>query len=194
MVNPKFNSTIILASGSPRRRDLLADAGIRFEIMAAMIDEQVFPAESPAQLVCRLATAKALSVASSNPEQLVLGADTIVYHQDTIIGKPIDMDHARRLLRRLSGQTHQVYTGVNLYRQHPAFVKCWHSITSVTFKALTNADIDFLLAVTNPLDKAGAYGIQDHEERFIAGYQGLRSNVMGLPIEEVEDCLCEIKF
>ncbi len=178
-------NSIVLASGSPRRIELLRNAGIDVIVRPAEINEVVLPEETPAELVTRLATEKAYAIAHHYPNQIVLGADTIVFFDSQIIGKPVDRREARNILRRLSGQTHSVYTGVCIVRLNDENDMTWISKTEVSFNPLSEHLIEELIQNTNPLDKAGGYAIQDHEDLLIAGYKGLRSNVIGLPVEEV---------
>ncbi len=182
---------IILASRSPRRMELLKDAGIPFDAIPADIPETAMPDEGPIEFVRRLAAAKADHVSAQRPNDIVLGADTIVYLDGRIIGKPKDIEDAKAILTQLSGNKHLVYTGVSLSRRNTEFKLTWHSATAVTFKTLSSADIRQCLSTGDPLDKAGAYAIQEHEGRLIAEYDGLRSNVIGLPIEEVLDKLIQ---
>ena len=176
---------IILASASVRRIELLRQSDIDFLAVSADIKEEIFPGEKPDDLVKRLAREKADQIATRYPNKIVLGADTIVYFDGQIIGKPDSIAHAREILRRLNGNTHVVYTGVCLLRSTPKDDICWVTRTSVTFHTLSSQIIEQLLSSGNPLDKAGGYAIQEHEELLISSYQGLRSNVIGLPIEEV---------
>ena len=176
---------IILASSSPRRKELLELANISFIVKPASIVEKIFPLERPEELVCRLAKEKAYNMSQRFPEKIVLGADTVVYLNGLIMGKPANIAHAKRMLQQLSDNTHHVFTGVCLTRRTPEKELTWYSVTAVKFRSLTSELIDFCVENGNPLDKAGAYAIQDHEDVLIQKYDGLRSNVMGLPVEEV---------
>lgn len=176
---------LVLASASPRRRQLLAEAGLEIVCVPADIDEQALPAEPPWAHVERLAREKAEAVAGRFPQQVVLGADTIVYLDGEILGKPRDLDDARRMLAKLGGRTHQVYSGVCLLRLEPRRREHWHAVTQVTFKPLDQEAVASYLRLAQPLDKAGAYGIQEYGEIIVAGCSGLFSNVVGLPVEEV---------
>lgn len=182
---------IILASGSPRRRQLLAAAGIEFDLCEVQIDESALPGECAEQLVCRLAALKAAAAARLFPGRLCLGADTLVVCDEEILGKPADMAQAEAMLLRLSGRSHSVFTGVSLQREWDLRL-IWQAETRVRFKALDLAGLRAYLALVNPLDKAGAYAIQEHGERLIEDIEGLRSNVVGLPIEQVQERLQEI--
>ena len=179
---------LILASGSPRRRQLLAAAGIRFFCQAADVDEASLPGETAAELVQRLAARKARQVAASRPGRLVLGADTVVVLDGVIYSKPADLAAARAMLLALSGRSHQVLTGVCLFRQldrRREVSRIWACTTSVTFRPLTPDDVEAYFRRVDPLDKAGAYGIQEHGDMIVARVDGLLSNVIGLPVEEL---------
>ena len=179
---------LILASGSPRRRQLLKAAGIRFSWQTADVDEASRPGESAAVWGPRLAASKARQVAAACPGRLVLGADTAVVLGGVIYGKPVDMADARAMLQALSGRSHQVLTGVCLVRQLPErgeVSRNWVCTTRVTFRTLTADDIEAYFRLVDPLDKAGAYGIQEHGDMIVAQVDGLLSNVIGLPVEEL---------
>ncbi len=175
---------IVLASASPRRSELLAAAGVSFEVVVSPAEE-VHDASMKPSVLCELnATLKALAVAAVRPEATVIGADTLVFIDDIPLGKPADMDEAREMLRRLSGRVHQVCTGVCVI--YPGGEKkVFHDLTAVTFRQLDDAAIDAYFAVANPLDKAGAYGIQESGELIVAGISGSYENVMGLPVAMV---------
>lgn len=175
---------LVLASGSPRRRELLAAAGVVFEVVISSAEEIHDPSMSPAILCEHNARLKAEAVATLRPDATVIGADTLVFIDDEPLGKPADLGEARRMLRRLSGRSHQVCTGVCiLYPCGKA--QCFHGLTEVTFLSLDDAAIDAYLAKVDPLDKAGAYGIQEFGEQIIAGIRGSFDNVMGLPVDQV---------
>jgi len=176
---------LILASASPRRLDLLRRAGIEAVVRPADVDETALPGEQPEAHVRRLAQAKAAAVATTEPDSVVLGADTVVVLGETIFGKPVDLAAARATLRQLSGRCHQVLTGVCLQRPAPTPPEVWVSRTEVHFRILTDAVIGAYFARVNPLDKAGAYGIQEHGDLLVDHIVGLESNVIGLPVEEV---------
>ncbi|MCF7853674.1 MAG: Maf family protein [Candidatus Pacebacteria bacterium] len=179
------NSRLILASASPRRAALLRDMGFSVKVVPADIDETPNPEESPRDMVRRLARLKAARVAPRFPRDIVLAADTIIVHNGVLMGKPSSIEDARTMLETLSGNVHEVLTGVCLRRDVPYSEECWVSSTSVTFLRLTPAIIDAYIKRVKVLDKAGAYAIQEHGEMLIADIQGLRSNVIGLPVEDV---------
>jgi len=176
--------SLILASASPRRKDLLAAAGVTFEIVESGIDETRFAVEEAATYALRMASEKALNVSCRRLEALVLGADTIVELHGEILLKPADPADARRMLRALSGNTHTVVTAF-------AIASAGHVLEStpitarVTFRDLSPAAIDAYIATGEPFDKAGSYGIQGLGAHFIASVAGARDTVMGLPVPEV---------
>ena len=184
---------MILASNSPRRRELLAEAGVRFEVHAYETDERRLDGEAAEHLVQRLSCLKACAAETHHPGRVILGADTVVVLDDRILGKPKSLDEAKRFLRDLSGRTHVVLTGVTLIdgRGH---ADTWLAASHVTFKTLTDNIIDEYVRLTNPLDKAGAYGIQSHGEMLVESVDGLLSNVIGLPVEEVVEQLKTIEW
>jgi len=174
---------LILASASPRRRELLAQASYTFTVEAADVDESVRPGESPAAYVCRLAEEKASAVFARQPNDLpllVLGADTTVVCDGEILAKPKDAADARRMLLRLSGRVHHVLTGVAVVTR--ASVTSAVETTQVTFSQIPDAELDLYCATAEPLDKAGAYGIQGYAARWVPRIDGDYFNVMGLPI------------
>ncbi|MCU1286162.1 MAG: maf protein [Acidobacteriales bacterium] len=173
----------VLASSSPRRRELLRNAGIDFEVQTADVPEVHIPGESPLDFATRLAIAKAEAVAQRRPEDFVLGADTIVIVEGEILGKPADADDAARMLRLLSGKCHEVTTAVCLISPNPATGRNTASETTrVHMAALTDADIAAYIATKEPMDKAGAYGIQGIASRWINRIEGDYFNVVGLPV------------
>ena len=172
---------LVLASASPRRAELLAAAGIAFDVDTADVDETPRAGEAPDVYVRRLALAKARAVAGRHPACLVLGADTTVVVDGTILGKPVDAADARAMLRRLSGRAHQVLTGVALVRDGRT-VEVDVAVTDVWFAPMTDADVDAYVANGEPMDKAGAYGIQGRASRFVTRIDGSYSNVVGLPV------------
>jgi septum formation protein len=177
-------STLILASGSPRRRDLLSANGIRFAIHESKIDEIRREEEDASVFALRMANEKALSVAARYPGELILAADTIVELEGEVLGKPVDRADARRILRKLSNRTHRVVTAYAVAR-NSAIIESEPIISRVTFRALADDEIERYLTTGEPFDKAGAYGIQGMGADFIAAVEGDRTNVMGLPVTEV---------
>lgn len=175
---------LVLASASPRRVDLLRAAGFEFEIVLPQVEEAHDPALTPEQLTVENARRKALAVSRIRPEALVLGADTLVYVDGDPLAKPADMEEALHMVRRLSGRTHEVCTGVVLASKG-AVVKELHVITHVTFKPLTDELIRDYHTQVNPLDKAGAYGIQACTDMLLERMTGSFTNVVGLPVDEV---------
>lgn len=180
---------IILASRSPRRSELLAAAGISFEVLAADIDETPHPNEAPAAYVERLAIEKARAVFALRPESRVLGADTTVTIDGQILGKPEDEADAMRMLRLLNGRPHEVHTGVALVSR--SGVRSAVDTTRVWFATMTDEDISWYVATGEPLDRAGAYAIQGFASRFIPRIDGSYSNVVGLPVALVSSILNE---
>jgi nucleoside triphosphate pyrophosphatase len=172
---------LVLASGSPRRRELLRIARIAFTVRPADVDEQPLADEEPDAYVLRLAAAKARSV--WRPGELTLGADTVVTVDGLLLGKPLDAADAGRMLRLLSGRTHQVLTGVCLY--DGASARTAVETTAVEFLEMSDAEIDAYVASGEPFDKAGAYGIQGEASKFVARVEGCYFNVVGLPLARV---------
>ena len=171
---------LVLASASPRRRELLTQAGLDFEVHAAHIDESRHAHEPAADYVQRLALEKAQAVLSLFPSATVLGADTTVVLDNEIMNKPADVADAERMLRALSGRTHQVHTGIAVVT---ASTQRTHlETTDVTFSEIGEEDLAQYVASRDPLDKAGAYGIQGFAARWIPRIEGDYFNVVGLPI------------
>ena len=173
---------IILASGSPRRKQLLAQMGLEtFRVISSDADETVEPGLSPARIVEILSARKAEAVADhTKPGGLVIAADTIVALDGAVLGKPNDGLEAFRMLSALSGRRHQVYTGVTLLRDGERRTE--HEVTTVTFRELTQDDITRYIATGEPMDKAGAYGIQGYGALLVERIEGDYFNVMGLPV------------
>jgi septum formation protein len=183
---------LVLASASPRRQELLRNAGISFTVRPADIDETPMLAESPQVCAERLAREKAVAVSQSRPEDYVLGADTIVVVDDTILGKPRDADDAARMLRLLSGRMHAVITGVCVVGPVASKVKTASETTLVTFCELCDDEIRDYIATGEPMDKAGAYAIQGIASRWIPRIEGDYGNVVGLPVALVYAMLQEL--
>ncbi|WP_300668101.1 nucleoside triphosphate pyrophosphatase [Desulfoluna sp.] len=180
---------LILASQSPRRKDLLEEAGVLIDIIPSHADEILPQGVKPAGCAMALACIKARDVAKTHPEQWVLGADTLVVVDDMILGKPESNDDARRMLRALSGRAHQVCTGFCLIHTSLGREICEVVTTDVTFKELSEAEISWYIATGEPFDKAGAYGIQGKGASLVKAITGSYTNVVGLPICEVVEHL-----
>lgn len=177
---------LILASASPRRAELLRQLEVEFEVLPAAAAEAAHEHLSPLE-ICQLnAHRKARAVAKKIPDALVLGADTLVFLDNEILGKPANLAEAERMLARLQGCTHQVVTGVSLIYLRGHRERLFAASTDVTFHPLAPAQIRDYLAKVNPLDKAGAYAIQEHGETIVAKVSGSYSNVVGLPLERLE--------
>ena len=187
---------MILASQSPRRRQLLSQAGFTFNVIPANIDERQHKNETPSSLVRRLAQEKAHYILENTKvaaHETILAADTIVSYHDECLGKPIDKKDARRMLKMLSGNLHQVSTGWCILEtgyDKKKNIICLHehtdcTVTKVIFKPLSNQTIEKYLETNEPYDKAGAYGIQGYGGNFVDHIAGSYSNVVGLPIEEI---------
>ena len=182
-------SPLILASASPRRKQLLGELGLKFDIVVAQVTEHEDPNTDPRVMVTHNAALKADWVAARHPDAWVLGADTTVFIDHIVLNKPADLAAARAMLKRLAGRTHVVFTGVAL-RHIGRGLRIDEGVTSeVTFKAFDDAVIDEYFRVVNPLDKAGAYGIQEGRELIIEGWRGSFSNIMGLPMEATKQIL-----
>lgn len=178
----------ILASASPRRADLLRSAGLNFEVIPAQVDESALPGEAPADLVVRLSRLKAAAIFDAYPEALVLGADTVVVSKGMLLGKPADAEEANKMLNALSGETHQVLTGFSIFRPDRP---CHQQLcsTHVTFRRLADEEVQVYVDSGEPLDKAGAYGIQGNAAAFVKSIDGSYTNVVGLPLAEVVEAL-----
>ena len=175
-----MNQKLILASASPRRKELLTQAGYRFEIIPATCEETVPAGLTPKDVVEGLAYQKALDVFAMHPDSTVIGADTVVCFDGEILGKPHDEVDAARMLKLLSGQTHEVRTGFALLGKGVEFVSS--EAAMVTFFHLSDAQIQNYIATGEPMDKAGAYGAQGKAALFVRGIDGDFFNVMGLPL------------
>jgi septum formation protein len=180
---------LVLASASPRRRELLAQASYKFRVVPANIPEERRPYEDPTAFVTRLAQEKAQSVFDQlnrdafGDQLLVLGADTIVVTNEEILGKPQDAEDAARMLRLLSGRTHQVITGICLISKQKTEVAA--ETTAVTMREISEMEVFAYIATGEPMDKAGAYAIQGYAARWIPHIEGCYFNVVGLPLARV---------
>ena len=181
---------VILASNSPRRKELLAGIDVKFEVRVIQDIDESYPSDLPTKNIAEYISRKKAAVYQQQmaPDELIITADTIVVLGDEVMGKPHDEADARRMLRELSGQTHQVITGVTLttiQKQISFSVE-----TDVTFKALSDSEIDYYVSHYKPFDKAGAYGIQEWIGHIgVTGLQGSYFNVMGLPVQRIYEAL-----
>lgn len=183
-----LNRLLILASASPRRQDLLREAGIAFAVHPAHIAEDQLAGESPLEYACRLAREKAQTVAHEFPDHYILGADTIVTVGNHVLGKPRDAEDAGRMLRRLSNREHEVTTAVSLV-QPSGSVDSRYCTTRVRFREIGDEEIRDYVASGEPMDKAGAYAIQGGARRWTVAVDGEYSNVVGLPLSVVTEML-----
>ncbi|MGB0775418.1 MAG: Maf family protein [Akkermansiaceae bacterium] len=180
-------SKIILASGSPRRQEMLLAEGLEFDVIPSPAEE-LHDATMPLHLLCEAnAKLKAAAVAAQHPDAIVIGADTLVYIDGTPLGKPKSEAEAVQMLEKLSGRTHQVCTGVCIASEGGCH--CFHEITEVVFKDLTNQIIQSYMSQVHVMDKAGSYAVQDHGEMIISAVNGDYNNVVGLPVEKVMQAL-----
>ena len=182
-------SRLILASASPRRRELLGSLGIPFEVVTAEVTEHEESTTDPRVMVAHNAALKADWVAARHPDALVLGADTTVFVDGHALNKPRDAAEARVMLRRLSGRAHTVHTGLALRRLRDGLAIADGESSEVRFKVLDEAVIEAYLARVHTLDKAGGYAIQEHPDLIIAGYTGSLSNIIGLPVNLTKQLL-----
>jgi septum formation protein len=188
-VSAGLQPRLILASASPRRRELLAQLGIVFEIAIAQVSEHEEASTDPRVMVAHNAALKADWVAAREPDAFVLGADTTVAIDDFALNKPRDLVEARAMLRQLSGRTHRVFTGLALRRGRDGLRIDETVMSEVTFKPLDEATITAYLEKVNTLDKAGGYAIQEHGDLIITGQTGSFSNIIGLPLESTKQIL-----
>ena len=172
----------ILASTSPRRAALLRMVGIEHEVVPPRVDEMTDVPSEPGPHVKTLAERKAISVYAQAPDATVLGADTIVFHRGEILGKPKDFEHACRLVGRLAGSEHEVFTGIALAGPEGQSIESAYEVTRVRFRALDRKHIEVYVGTGEPMDKAGAYGIQGYGATLVESVHGCYFNVMGLPL------------
>lgn len=180
---------IILASASPRRKEILENANVKFKIMASSIEELILDGESPCQMVMRLAFEKGMDIASRQKSDLIISADTIVVLDNTVLGKPKDEIEAKKMITGLSGRTHQVITGISLINLDSNKKIIDYVISNVKFKKLSEEDINDYIRTKESLDKAGAYGIQGYGALLVEEIQGDYFNIVGLPISRLSDLL-----
>jgi septum formation protein len=185
MKNEMEKPRLILASQSPRRKQLLEQAGLSFTIIPSAVDEDRIDITAPEKLVKTLAEAKAKDVAGGYPESWVLGADTIVLIDGEILGKPVSTENARQMIRQLNGQTHEVFTGYAIYCDTHKTCISGVEKTEVTFKNLSQQEIEWYIKTEEPFDKAGAYAIQGLGSFLVKRICGSYTNVVGLPVCEV---------
>jgi septum formation protein len=186
---PKNRGTIVLASASPRRSELMSLTGIPFTAVAADICEAVLPGEVPADHVMRLSREKADAVAAGNEGRFFIGADTVVILDGAILGKPADETDAARMLKLLSGRDHEVITGFTVFDKITGIHISRSVSTEVTFKVLQEFEIITYIATGCPMDKAGAYAIQGGAVHFVRSINGSYTNVIGLPMTELYEVL-----
>ncbi|HEX9079700.1 MAG TPA: Maf family nucleotide pyrophosphatase [Desulfuromonadaceae bacterium] len=185
--------TIVLASASPRRSELMELAGIPFSVTPAHINEEVLPGELPAEHVMRLSREKAQAVAARTGGRLFIGADTVVVLDGRIMGKPADEREAHEMLSALSGRTHEVITGFTLFDRESGVCLSRSVRTEVTFRVLGEQEIRSYIASGCPMDKAGAYAIQGRAVHFVSSICGSYTNVIGLPMAELYELLQTIQ-
>ena len=172
----------VLASSSPRRRELLASIGLPFEVIPSAVPEERQPDETPEEYVARLSRQKAAAVAEGNRDRWIIAADTTVVIGDEVLEKPRDANDAKRMLATIAGKTHVVYTGVTLKCLARGYVETHVATTEVRMLALTPHDIEWYVATGEPMDKAGAYAAQGVGGMFIDSIHGSYTNVVGLPL------------
>ncbi len=182
-------NTIILASKSPRRKELMGLIPIAFEVQTKEVEEHIDPSLSAKGNVCSLAKQKAEAVAQENEEATVIGCDTVVVFEGEILGKPQDAQDACRMLKKLSGKTHFVYTGVSLMNKSKGIEETFAISSKVMMKAISEEEIKWYVSTGEPLDKAGAYGIQGQAAMFIEKIEGDYFNIVGLPIQALYERL-----
>ena len=183
------HGSIVLASASPRRTELMALAGIEFSVIPADICEEALPEEAPADHVLRLSREKADAIATTNDGRFFIGADTIVVLDGAILGKPVDAADAKRMLTGLSGRNHEVITGFTVFDKISGIHISRTVCTEVTFKKLEDREIAAYISTGCPMDKAGAYAIQGGAVHFVRSINGSYTNVIGLPMTELYEVL-----
>jgi septum formation protein len=185
-------SDLILASASPRRKELLSQLAVPFRIRVAEVVEHEERDSDPRRLVAHNAALKADWVAACEPGAWVLGADTTVFVDDEVLNKPGDLTEARAMLRRLSGRSHTVFTGLALRHAERDFALDRGVESQVRFRVLDETTIERYLSLVHTLDKAGGYAIQEHGELIVEGYDGSLSNIIGLPLDETKQILTQV--
>ncbi len=189
-----MNQPLVLASASPRRRELLQQIGLEFQVIPSCAAENISPDESPEELVVRLSRDKAREVARRDnvTGRWFIGSDTIVLCDDTILGKPRDAAHAAEMLQMLSGREHQVLSGYAIIDRQTGQQRCDAVSTRVWFRQLTDAEIARYIATGEPMDKAGAYAIQGFGVCFVSRIEGSYTNVVGLPLCRLTTAMKEL--
>jgi septum formation protein len=187
-----MNTNLILASASPRRKELLELLQIPFEVIVSEIEEIVNEQLHPAEMVQSLAHQKAASVAKKNQSSFVIGSDTLVVYEGRMLGKPTDENEAIQMLQMISGKTHEVFTGVSII--HGEHVSSFHEKTSVTFFPLSDREIEEYVSSGEPMDKAGAYGIQGYGALLVNSIHGDFYSVVGLPVARTYRELLKMGF
>ncbi len=185
---------IILASGSPRRKELMALLDVPYEIKTAPVDETLDEVATPADNVCMLAQKKASAVAETYPDRWVIGSDTVVAHKGTILGKPKDARDAQQTLARLAGNKHEVYTGVSIMCRAQGVTYTFCEVSDVYMKPISPQEIATYVATKEPMDKAGSYAIQGRASVFVERIVGDYFNIVGLPVSKLYDALCELQL
>ena len=189
------NPLLVLASNSPRRKELIALGGWTFEVIVADVDESLRGNESPREYVVRLAESKArTSAARAKTDQIVLAADTTVVDGSSILDKPADPSEAKRMLSQLRGRVHQVYTGIAALRVRDGVIRTDVCVTDVPMRDYSDEEIESYVATGDPLDKAGAYAIQHPNFQPVASMRGCYASVMGLPLCHVTRMLAQLDF
>lgn len=174
--------TIVLASASPRRKEILEQMGFNVHVHPSGFDETTIPIDTPAEFAVEAALKKALLVTKHYPEQITVAADTVVTLDGVLLGKPEDYNDAVKMLKQLSGRTHDVITGISVHYPKRKYAYSGFEKTEVTFRPLTDEEIHFYLTQHNPFDKAGAYGIQDLTVPLVNNIKGCYFNVVGFPV------------
>lgn len=191
LIHPLFTTRapLVLASSSPRRQQMLRTMGLDFTVAPAEVDETPLPGETPQSFASRMAGAKARAVAGSHPDAWVLGADTVVTREGVILGKPRDRAEALAILQHLAGRTHQVLSAICLCSLAQGIERTEVDTTGVTFISAADQLLSAYIATGEPLDKAGAYGIQGRAGAFIRRVEGSYTGIMGLPLFETAELL-----
>lgn len=189
-----IETEIILASSSPRRRELLLGMGLEFDIIPSDVDETVSPDLAPAQIVEELAFRKARDIATTYPHKIVIGSDTVVVWSDRVLGKPQDEEEAFQMLSRLQGDWHRVYTGLAVIHGQSGIKKVGHTCTRVQMKPLSPEKIKRYISSGEPMDKAGAYAIQGIGATLVQRIEGDYFTVVGLPVSLLADYLASFSI